>query len=244
MKSIFLFLLLLPGYLFAQFSRKGWHAGVGIGSFHYNTHWYYYSSAGTPYRDNYPGHSINRTMIVFSLEKKTLFPIKNAYYDATAPDKIYFFDFDFGAELLLGPFGKTTGDWIPDDETISSGGIAAGINAYLKTAIVISTTKNLSLAPFLSLGPQFTVIHNNGKGTGTFASRSYYHYTEGWTEYVLLLNSSLGIGIELPQFSITPEIRFGLTGTSSTNWEPNTGGVDMEDAPGFWGVSIKLTKKL
>lgn len=244
MRLILLFLLLMPGHLFAQITRKGWHAGVGAGSFNYNTHYYYYSSSGTPYRDNYPGHSINRTMFMLSLEKKNLFPVKTAYYDQTAPGKIFFFDFDLGAELLFGPLGKTTGDWVPDDETISSGGIAVGINAYMKGAVVATITRHLNLTPFLSLGPQFTMIHNNGKGTGPFASRSFYRYTEGWNEYVLLLNAALGVGIEFPKFAITPEIRFGITGTSSTDWEPNAGGVDVEEAPRFWGVSVKVTKKL
>lgn len=244
MRYILLFLLLAPGCLFAQLERKGWHVGVGLGSFYYNTHYYYYSAAGTPYRDNYPGHSINRTMIMATLEKKTLFPLKKAFYDQTAPDKICYFDFDLGGELLAGPFGKTTGDWLPEDETISSGGIAAGINAYFRSAIVINTSKNFSLAPFLSLGPQFTVVHNNGKGTGSFGSRPYYKYAEGWTEFILLLNASLGIGLEFPHFAVTPEIRLGVTGTSSTDWEPNGGGVDMDGAPGFWAVSIKITRKL
>lgn len=244
MRYIFLFLLMTPGYLFAQSERKGWHAGVGLGSFNYNTHYYYHNGAGTPYHDNYPGHSIGRTMIIATLEKKTLFPIKRAFYDQRAADKIYYFDFDLGAELLVGPFGKTTGDWLPENETISSGGIAAGINAYFRSAIVIKTTQSLSLAPFLSLGPQLTMIQNNGKGLGSFASRPYYNYKEGWTEYVLLLNASLGVGLEFPRFAVTPEIRFGVIGTSSTDWEPDGGSVDVDDVPGFWAVSIKITRKL
>jgi hypothetical protein len=216
----------------AQNSRKGLYAGIGAGLFQYKTSWYYYRFDGNPRHDNYPEHSIHKTTITLSLEKRSLLQAKDIH-------------FDVGGELLLGISGKAKGDWLPGEEVISSGGFAAGFNGFFRAVYPITAGQNLSISPFIGLGPQFTLLHNNGKNVGTqFASNAYYNYTDGWNEYVLLFNGSVGANFEFPGFSLTPELRFGIIGTSFTNWEPNEDGVSMEKSPGFLGFSIKIAKKL
>ena len=237
-------LFMAPAGLMAQLPREGWHAGGGIGGAYYTSHWYYHRSDGNPYHDNYPTHTLDRTMLMLSLEKHTLFPIKVKYYDVTDPDRPYHFDFDAGAELLLGLKGNTRADWIADEPVISSGGYSVGLNGYFKALIVLTSSKKMNLSPFMALGPQFMMIHNNGKDVETNASAAYYDYKEGWNEYLTNLVFSLGMGLEFPKISIVPEIRLGLLGFGSSSWEPNAGGVSSTGAPGFWGLSIKVLKKL
>lgn len=232
MKFTCMLLFLFPVMALAQNSRKGLYAGIGIGRFQYKTYWYYYRYDGNPRHDNYPQHSINKTVITLSLEKRSLLQAGSIHFDA-------------GGELLLGIGGKAKGDWLPNEEVISGGGIAAGVNGFFRAAYPLAAGHNLSISPFIGLGPQFVFLHNNGKNVGEqFASNTYYHYTDGWNEYVLLLNGSVGINFEFPGFSLTPELRFGIVGYSSSNWKPNEDGVDMDGLPGFLGFSIKISKKL
>jgi hypothetical protein len=95
---------------------------------------------------------------------------------------------------------------------------------------------------FAGLGPQISLLHNNGKNVGEFASAAYYSYTDGWNEYLYMLNGVIGANFELSSFVLTPELRFGITGFSSTSWGPNERGVTMDSSPGLLGFGVKLSK--
>jgi len=233
MKPIFFFLLLLfPFVLQAQTdNRGGWYAGIGFARMHYKTSWYYYRYDGIPWHDNYPIHSINSNMITLSIEKKSLFKAGPLH-------------FDLSGDLLLGISGKAKGEWLPDDDVISGGGKAAGINVLLKAVYPLPVSGKVRIAPFVGLGPQFTFLHNNGKDAGEFGSLPYLSYTDGWNEYVLLFNGAAGVNFEFSSITITPAFHFGLVGTSFTDWGPNEDGVQMESMPVNTGVSVKVGFRL
>ncbi len=211
--------------------REGLYGGLSVGYFHYKTSWYYHRADGNPAHDNYPVHSLNRAVVSLNLEKKSLREVHNIH-------------FDLGGELLFGPTGKAKGTWLPDDDVISSGGWSAGLNAYVRAVYVpVAETKGLHLFPFLSLGPQYMFLHNNGKGTGPYASEAVYDYKEGWNEGVVLLAGSVGVDLQSGSFVLTPEIRFGLFGWSSSSWEPGGGGATMDGGPGFTAFSVRVAKK-
>jgi hypothetical protein len=212
-------------------SREGLYGGISLGWSHYRTSWYYYRSDGNPRHDNYPIHSINRLVLAFDLEKRSVWKTQNLH-------------FDLGGELGIGLAGKAKGIWLPDDDVISSGGWSAGLNAYVRAVYVPSgRTGGIHVYPFLSLGPQFTILYNNGKNTGSFASKPYYGYTDGWSEYLTMLVASIGADFQFDSFVLTPEFRFGLFGGAFTNWEPNEGGVDKDGGPSFTSFSLRLSKR-
>jgi len=233
MKSL-LFLLLFSllsffGRAQKPADREGLYGGLSIGYFHYQTFWYYHSS--TSPHDHNPVHSIKRAVLSIDLEKKAAWQI-NA------------FQLDLGGELLLGPAGKAKGTWLPNDDVISSGGWSAGLNAFARIVYPLpSQTGDVRLSPFLSLGPQYMFLHNNGKGTGPYASESGYNYQDGWNEGVILLASSVGVDLSFHRFVLTPELRFGLFGWNSSSWEPHGSDVTMNGSPGFFAFSVRVSRQ-
>ena len=209
--------------------REGVYAGLSLGYFHYQTNWYYHSSSSP--HDRNPVHSIHRAVVSIDLEKKGAWQISA-------------FQFDLGGELLLGPTGKAKGIWLPGDDVISSGGWSAGLNAYGRAFYMPpSQTGAVRLYPFLSLGPHYMFLHNNGKGTGPHASESGYNYKDGWNEGVLLLASSIGVDLSFDRFVLTPELRFGLFGWNSSSWEPQGSDVSMNGGPGFFAFSVRVSRR-
>lgn len=155
MKSfIYFFLLLLPVLASAQRSdsskyvwRDGWHAGIGIAPLYFNTHWNYVGSDVIGLSDDAADHSLDKTMVLLSLEKRSILGIRREkdFRDYVTPVYDYYgyllgfswfkfyVDFDLGGELMYRLGGKTTADFLKDDNNvISSGGWAAGTGLYFK----------------------------------------------------------------------------------------------------------------
>jgi hypothetical protein len=208
--------------------RAGFYGGLSLGYFHYKTTWYYHSSSSP--HDHNPVHSINRVVIALDLERKGV-------WKTTAVQ------FDLGGELLFGPTGKAKGIWLGDDQVISSGGWSAGVNAYVRAVYTPSQTGSVRVFPFLSLGPHYMFLHNNGKVKGAIASEPAYGYTDGWNEGVTLIAGSVGADLAFDHFVLTPEFRFGLFGWNSSSWEPHGAGVTMNGGPGFTAFSVRIAKR-
>lgn len=260
-------LVLLPMFACAQQPdssnyvwREGWHAGLGIASLSFNTHWNYIGSDDIGMSDDLASHSLNKTMVVLSLERKSVFGIRREkdFRDYVAPVYNYYgyllgwswfkfyIDFDLGGELMYRVGGKTTADFLQDDNNvISSGGWAAGAGIYLK-AHAVAPGRNCNFI-WLSLGvnPQYVIIHNNAKDVASFRLVENYR-NNPWNESVFMFNGTIGtLGLDFPKFSIMPELRLGLFGSSSSTLTTSKyGRVKQKLAPDFWGWSIKLTKRL
>ena len=154
-KLIFLFLLAAPVLSHAQSESKT-SFGLGLGTFSYFSHLYYYRFDGTPSRYNYPDHKLNRVMLILTGEQSHIFKSEKLQFDGTA-------------ELGIGLGGKSRGLWLPQEEVISKGGFAVAANASIRMGYPLHTAP--AIMPFISLGPQLSVISNNGKGLGqNFAS--------------------------------------------------------------------------
>lgn len=231
MKTVLFLLFFLPVLGMAQSTPEKWYAGLGIGEFHYKTRWYYYRADGNPRHDNYPIHSINKLAVILNLGRRGLF--------TSGP-----FRWDADGQLQLGIVGKAKGEWLPNDETISGGGFAAGIVATLKAVYTLPAGHGPHIGVFGGLGPQVSMLHNNGKDAGTFASAAYYNYTEGWNEYLFMLQGRIGVDLAFSGFTLTPELHFGITGFSSTSWEPNERGVSMDSSPTLLGFSVTISRPL
>jgi hypothetical protein len=231
MKLKLLFIVLLPMALHAQETTKGLYGGLSAGYLSFNTYWYYYRFDSNPARYNYPHHSTGRFVIGLNLDKKSVLQAGS-------------FRFDIDGELMVGPGGKTKGKWLPGDEQVSGGGWTLGLGGLFKAAYPFTPGKGRGITAALGLGPQFVILHNNGKNPGRLASRSYYDYTSGWNEFIILLQATAGVDLQFGSFVLTPELRFGITGFSSTDWEPNEDGVEMDSSPHMLGFRIKIAKKL
>jgi hypothetical protein len=210
---------------------KGLYGGLGLAHAQYTTRWYYYRFDGRPGRYNFPVHKLNRTFLTGYIHKKGVFQWSALRADITG-------------EVSIGLGGKTTGEWLPGEETISSGGFSAGLGGAFALAYPIRSPGKVTITPSFGLGPQFLISYCNGKGLGKqFASNAYYAYNEGWTEYVLMLTGTLGCTFSLQGLDLTPSLQFGIIGTSISNWEPNEEGVDMESSPTMLAFCIRVGKK-
>lgn len=234
-------LFLFPVIANAQQDRQGWHVGAGIGGYFYTTHWYYYRSNANPYHDNYAVHKLQRTTLLLNIEKRGLKTFGSAIQ---VKDQNCHIALDAGANLLLGFKGQTKADWLAGEPVASGGGLSVGLDAWCKALLLLPATKTLRVAPFISLGPQFMMIHNNGKDLAGTAAETQYHYDEAWNEYLTSLAMGLGVNLEAGNLTLIPQIRFGLTGFGSSSWYPNGDGVTSQGAPAFWSASFTVTKKL
>jgi hypothetical protein len=257
-KATVFFFLLLPFMAGAQESdkgyyvwRDGWQAGLSIGGLYYNTGWNYIGSSVVGFTDDEAGHSSDRTMLFLSLEKRSIFGMKREadfgeYYPASYDyagyihigDLVKFYvDFDAGAELMYG-FGKTTADFLKDnDNVISSGGSTMGIGGYFKTSIVFPFKKVNFIPLSVGLNPMYMRIHNNAKGLPSYVLVDNYR-DNPWTESVFTLNWTLGtLGLEFGKISIAPELRFMIFGKASSTLK-----TDNPTVSGAQSVSNKWAK--
>ena len=171
-------------------------------------------------------------MLSVALDKKSFLKTNN-------------FHFDVGGELLLGFGGKATGEWIATEPVISGGGWAIGAGGSFTAVYPLISGKNQPIiAPFFGLGPQVLMLHNNGKNVEAMAAQAYYNYTDGWNEFLFHLQGTAGVDIHLSSFTLTPALRFGVLGFSTTDWGANESGVEGDGMPGMFGFSIKIAKKL
>jgi hypothetical protein len=228
--ALFLMMIFASFHVQSQTSGKDIYYGASIGVYRYTTWWYYYRFDGRPNRYNYPVHKLHRVLLSVEAEKRAVWTFSS-------------FQIDIAGEFQIGVGGKTTGEWLPNGETISSGGITAGLGGQFKIAYPVQTGA-LQLTPFFGLGPQFNALYCNGKGLGqNFASAPYYGYGDGWTEFLLMLGGSLGCRFSLDGFDLTPALRFGVIGTAFTNWQPNEDGVQLESSPTYLGFQVAVSKK-
>jgi len=268
-----LFIFLLPAIAFAQKRarplqsdtskyvwREGWHAGIGIAPLHFNTHWNYIGSDVAGTSDDEATHSLDKTMVVLSLERRSIFGIRREkdFRNYISPVYDYYgyllgwswfkfyIDFDLGGELMYRVAGKTTADFLQDDNNvISSGGWAAGIGTYFRAQAVIPGHKCNFIWLSLGVNPQYAIIHNDAKGVPSLGLVENYQ-NNPWNESIFMLNGTIGtLGLEFGKFSIMPEIRLGLFGTSSSTLKTSKyGQVQQKGTPGFWGWNIKLATRL
>jgi hypothetical protein len=248
--------------------RGGWYYGIGVYQVDQTTHWKYNQTPPPVGKAFYNaaegfGHDLNRTMLTLGLEKKSLFGtpslrdgIFSNHYDAygnylhTDYDPIFnFVDVDFGADVMVSPFGKTTANWLNDDNNqISSGGITAGISAYLKLNWIIFLSPKWrmnALSP--GLGVQYMYVHNNGQGVASQSLVPDFNYDKGWNENLTAMFLSIGtLGFETKNFAINPEFRLFIANTSSTSLKPErlVGKVQQEASPFIVSYGIKFTHKL
>jgi hypothetical protein len=248
--------------------RGGWYYGIGIYQVDQTTHWKYEQTpppVGKPFYNAAEGfgHDLNRTLLTLGIEKKSLFGtpglrdgIFTNHYDNygtylhTDYSPIFnFVDVDFGADVMVSPFGKTTANWLNDDNNqISSGGITAGVSAYLKLQWIIFMSPKLRmnvLSP--GVGLQYLYVHNNGQGVASQPLVNDFNYKKGWNENLTAMFLSIGtLGFEGKRFSIAPEFRLFIANTSSTSLKPERliGDVKIEDSPFIVSYGIKFTHKL
>ena len=57
-----------------------------------------------------------------------------------------------------------------------------------------------------------------------------------------MLAGSIGATFDISGYSIIPEFRFGVVGSSITDWQPNEEGVKMDRMPGMVGFTVKVCK--
>jgi hypothetical protein len=247
--------------------RKGWYLGAGIFQAIQTTHWKYDQTppaTGVPFYNAAEGfgHDLNRTLLTLGIEKRSLFGtpalrdgIFTTHYDyygnytGTDYSPVFnFADVDFGADVMVSPFGKTTANWLNDDNNqISSGGLTAGVSAYVRLQWIFFLSSKLRMNVISTgIGVQYMHVHNNGEGVASQSLVNDFNYKKGWNENLTGMFLSIGaLGFESKKFSIAPEFRLFIANTSSTSLKPERliGDVKMEDQPFIVTYGIKCMKK-
>lgn len=277
MKHLKFFLLLtaLPLSVLAQTreqalqsikDRKGWYGGIGVYYADQKTYWQYSQTppaVGVPFFDASQGfgHDVSRTLLAIGIERKSIFGTPGlrdgifvSHYDyhgnytgSEFTPAYNFVDFDFGADVMVSPSGKTYAEWLDDgNNEISSGGISAGASAYIRMNWVFILSPKLRLTVFsTAIGAQWMHIHNNGNGSATSPLLNDFNYKGGWNENINTLYLSVGtLGIETGKLSIVPEVRVLSLNSASTTLKPErlTGEVKTGDKPSVLSFGVKILK--
>lgn len=277
MKSLTIFILLVavPVIIRAQTKeqalqnikdRKGWYIGAGVYYTHLATHWQYDQAppeAGVPFFDASQGfgHDESRSLISLAIEKKSIFgtpalrdhvflrhyDYNGNYLGSESAPGFNFVDFDFGADVMISPSGKTYAHWLDTDDPISSGGISAGASAYVRMSWQFILSPKLRVTPFsVAVGGQYLHVKNNGHGTASSPLLDDFNYDQGWNENLSTLYLSVGtLGAETGSISITPEVRVFTLSAASTSLKPKrtTDDVRSESNPGLISFGLKILKK-
>ena len=179
-------------------------AGFAVGYSSHTSHWFRRAQSGEPQR--FPANKTTKITVGGFYEKAGLFelgPVRS----------------DLRFELFVGFGGDTKEDWLPEGETISDGDIGYGVAAILKFGYPLETASGTELFPFIGLGPGVVGVSANGEASLNTNFATSYFYEEGFSDGAVGLVADVGISIPLESVTITPEVRFLVTGDSFGDWD-------------------------
>ena len=246
--------------------RRGRYIGAGIYYADLTTQWKYNQTpppVGTPFFDASQGfgHDESRTLLMVGIECKSIFgtpalrekiflnhyDYSGNYLGTESAPSFNFLDFDFGADVMVSPSGKTYAHWLDSDEPISSGGLSMGASAYIRMSWQFILAPKLRITPFsVALGAQYLHIRNKGQGSAISPLLNDFNYVSGWNENINTLYVSVGtLGVETGSLSVTPEVRVLTLSSTSTDLKPErlTGSVQKESNPTLISFGVKVLKK-
>jgi hypothetical protein len=132
--------------------------------------------------------------------------------------------FDVGGDLLIGPYSTL--------QDVSKGGYTVGLQGAFTAAWPLAGE---SITPHIGIGPHIAMLHMKA-GDGA-------PYADPWNEFIFIGALTAGVDFKAGGFIVTPAFHVGLGGASTSTWQPNEDGVDMNGGPGMIGVSLTLAKR-
>jgi hypothetical protein len=198
--------------------------GFGVQMAFYHTSWYFRSpSILDPYSYNsyYPDHIFERTLLSGFFQTGSLFKIGRICASLRL-------------EGQVGISSGTVEDWLPDGETISSGGATYAFAGLFYLSYPFRASRNLSTSFFAGAGGMYTILKSDGQNVGTsFANNSRFRYSKGWTETVAGLPLSFGTAIGIGKIFIQFEYRLLIAGGETTDWDPQGTKVEIDPKDEF-----------
>jgi hypothetical protein len=160
----------------------------------------------------------------------------SGFYEGRFPLRIGAWQTRFRTELRVGTGGATNNagsGYVGNGASLTNGNLTGGLAATLR--LPLATSDGTHPVPYVGLGIDFSVLWGFGDNSGSI-------YANGWNERILTFPLVLGVDLRTAHLTISPEIRYGILGSASSNlYLPGAGSAMQDNAPTMKGIFVSVS---
>jgi hypothetical protein len=160
----------------------------------------------------------------------------SGFFDGRAPLRIGAWQTRFRIEARVGTGGATNdvgSGYVGNGSSLTNGSLSGGISATLRLPFGTSTAGHPR--PFVGLGLDYSVLWGFGDNSATM-------YGKGWNERILTVPLVAGVSFQTAHLTLSPEIRYGAFGSSSSNlYLSGAGGAMQNTTPTMTGIFLNVS---
>ena len=198
-------------------SRERGAFGLSLGWASYNTSYWFYGG----------GNSRWQTWSQFQA---------SGFYEGRFPLRIATSQTRFRVELRVGTGGASNNvgsGYVGNGASLTNGTLTGGLAATLRAPLVAGSGTHP--VPYVGLGIDYSVLWGFGDNSGSI-------YANGWNERILTFPLVVGVDLRTAHLTISPEIRYGILGSSSSNlYLPGAGTAMQDNAPTMKGIFVSIS---
>lgn len=160
----------------------------------------------------------------------------NAFFESGMPLRLGSLQSRLRIELRIGTGGATNNagsGYVGNGSSLTNGSLSGGLAATLRLPLSASASANPR--PFVGLGLDYSVLWG-------FGDNSTSIYGKGWNERVLTVPLVAGLTFRTAHLTLSPELRYGFLGSSSSNLYLSGAGSAMQDkGPTMKGIFLSVS---
>ena len=191
--------------------------GFGLGYASYNTSYWFYGGGNSRWQ-------------AWSQAQAS------GFYEGRAPLKIGAWRTRYRVEARVGTGGADNNvgsGYVGNGTSLTNGSLTGGLAATLR--LPLSAGTGTGPIPYVGLGVDFSVLWGFGDNSGSI-------YGKGWNERVLTVPLVVGVNLRTAHLTISPEIRYGFLGSSSSNLYLSGAGYAMQNrTPTMKGIFVSIS---
>ena len=147
----------------------------------------------------------------------------SAFYEGRAPLKIGAWRTRYRLEARIGTGGaddNAGSGYVGNGASLTNGSLSAALAATLRLPLAVGAGTHP--IPYVGLGLDFSFLWGFGDNSGSI-------FGKGWNERVLTVPLVAGVAFRTARLTISPELRYGFLGSSSSNLYLTGAGSAMQD---------------
>jgi len=191
--------------------------GLSLGYAAYNTSYWFYGGGNSRYQ---AWHQVQAS----------------GYYEGRTPLRVGAWRMRYRIEARIGTGGaddNAGSGYVGNGASLTNGSLSAGLAATLRLPLAVSTGTHP--IPYVGLGADYSFLWGFGDNSGSI-------YGKGWNERILTVPLVVGVAFRTASLTISPEIRYGFLGSSSSNLYLSGAGYAMQDnGPVMQGLFVSIS---
>ena len=160
----------------------------------------------------------------------------SGFYEGRAPLSIGAWRTRFRVELHVGTGGAHNAvgsGYVGNGSSLTNGSLSGGLAASLR--LPLAASGGTGPIPYVGLGLDYSVLWGFGDNSGSM-------YGKGWNERVLTVPLVAGVALRTAHMTISPELRYGFLGSSTSNLYLSGAGYAMQNrTPVMKGIFVSLS---